>query len=147
VKAMLENLAGEHGLCWRQLGWEKRGGPCFARQVRKCRGACLGEETPEMHNLRLITALAPHRLADWPFPGRVAVKERHPDGRLDEVHVFERWSHLGTARSEDELAELSTARAPIDFDPDVYSILRTYMAKHARSVRPIDVPARYDEAA
>ena len=36
----------EHGLCWRQLGWEKRGGPCFARQVRKCRGACIGEETP-----------------------------------------------------------------------------------------------------
>ena len=28
------------------LGWEKRGGPCFARQVRKCRGACIGEETP-----------------------------------------------------------------------------------------------------
>jgi len=147
VKAMLENLAGEHGLCWRQLGWEKRGGPCFARQVRKCRGACLGEETPEMHNLRLITVLAPYRLADWPFPGRVAVKERHPEGRLDEVHVFERWSHLGTARSEDELAELSTAHAQIDFDPDVYSILRTYMARHARSVRPIDVPAHYDEAA
>ncbi len=47
VKAMLEGLAGEHGLCWRLLGWEKRGGPCFARQVRKCRGACIGEESPD----------------------------------------------------------------------------------------------------
>src|SRR5690348_8858355 len=28
VKAMLEEIAGEHGLCWRLLGWEKRGGPC-----------------------------------------------------------------------------------------------------------------------
>ena len=100
-----------------------------------------------MHNLRLITVLAPYRLADWPFPGRVAVKERHAEGLLEEVHVFERWSHLGTAHSEDELGDLSTVRAQIDFDPDVYSILRTYMARHARSVKPIEVPAKYDEAA
>jgi DNA polymerase-3 subunit epsilon len=91
--------------------------------------------------------LAGHRLADWPFPGRVAVKERHAEGRLDEVHVFERWSHLGTARSEGELGDLAAARAEIDFDPDVYSILRTYMARHAKSVRPIEVRAQYDEAA
>ncbi len=97
--------------------------------------------------MRLITVLAPYRLADWPFPGRVAVKERHPEGRLDEVHVFERWSHLGTARSEDELNDLSTARAEIDFDPDVYSILRTYIARHARSVKPLEAQAHYDEAA
>src|SRR5688572_28668560 len=32
VRQMLESLAAEHGLCWRQLGIEKRGGPCFARQ-------------------------------------------------------------------------------------------------------------------
>ena len=147
VKAMLENLAGEHGLCWRLLGWEKRGGPCFARQVRKCRGACLGEETPEMHNLRLVTALAPYKIADWPWPGRVAVREHNPDSAIVEAHVFERWSHLGTARSDDELSDFTTARAEIDFDPDVYSILKTYIAKHPRSIRPIEVPAHYDEAA
>ena len=137
VKAMLENLAAEHGLCWRLLGWEKRGGPCFARQVRKCRGACLGEETPEQHNLRLATALSPHRLLDWPWPGRVMVMERAAEGRLEEAHVFERWSHIGTARSEDEVADLATTRAEIDFDPDVYGILVSYIAKHRGSVRPL----------
>ena len=135
VKAMLEQLAGEHGLCWRQLGWEKRGGPCFARQVKKCRGACLGEETPEQHNLRLATALAPHRVADWPWPGRVVIRERHPDGRLEEAHVFERWSHVGTARSEEELADLAETRHEVDFDPDVYRILLSYVARHRHAVR------------
>lgn len=133
VRQRLEELAGEHGLCWRQLGWEKRGGPCFARQVRRCRGACIGEETPEMHHLRLATALAPHRVADWPWPGRVVVRERHPDGRFEEAHVFDRWCHLGTARSEDDLAGLAQARCEIDFDPDVYRILRAFVAKHPRS--------------
>jgi DNA polymerase-3 subunit epsilon len=134
VKAMLEQLAGEHGLCWRQLGWEKRGGPCFARQVRKCRGACLGEETPEQHNLRLATVLAPCRIAEWPFPGRVAIRERHPDGTLEEAHVFERWSHLGTARSEEELHELANARVEIDFDPDVYRLVLSHLSRHRRGV-------------
>ena len=140
AKQALESLAGEHGLCWRQLGWEKRGGPCFARQVKKCRGACIGEETPEAHNVRLATALAPYRLQDWPWEGRIIVRESHPESALEEAHVFERWSHLGTARSEEDLAALAEARCEIDFDPDVYRILVSYIAKHRGSVRPLARP-------
>jgi DNA polymerase-3 subunit epsilon len=142
AKQLLEGLAGEHGLCWRQLGWEKRGGPCFARQVRKCRGACIGEETPEQHNLRLATVLAPYRVLDWPWQGRVVVRESNAESGIEEGHVFERWSHLGTARSEEDLADLSEARAEIDFDPDIYRILVGYVAKHRGSVRPIARPVQ-----
>jgi DNA polymerase-3 subunit epsilon len=134
VKDMLEGLAGQHGLCWRQLGWEKRGGPCFARQVRRCRGACIGEETPEMHHLRLATALAPWRLADWPWRGAIVVRERHPEDRLEEAHVFDRWCHIGTVRGEEDLAALLESRVEIDFDPDIYRILRLHLAKHPASV-------------
>jgi DNA polymerase-3 subunit epsilon len=135
VKAMLEALAGEHGLCWRQLGWEKRGGPCFARQVHKCRGACLGEESPEQHNLRLATALMPHRLPDWPWPGRIAISESHPDGHVHETHVFERWSHVGSARSESDLEDLAETRVEVEFDPDIYRILTSQFAKRRGEVR------------
>ena len=146
VRALLEEIAGEEGLCWRQLGWEKRGGPCFARQVRKCRGACLGEETAEQHNLRLATALAAHRLADWPFEGRAVIRERHPDGRVEEAHVFERWSHLGTARSAEDLADLAETRVEIDFDPDVYRILVSYFARHRNAVRVLPKTTDREEA-
>jgi DNA polymerase-3 subunit epsilon len=105
--------------------------------VRKCRGACIGEETPEQHNLRVATALAPWRLAEWPWSGRVMVRERHADGRLEEAHVFDRWCHIGTARSAEELEELATTRAEITFDPDVYALLRGYIAKHGRGVTPL----------
>ena len=145
IRQLLESIAGEQGLCWRQLGWEKRGGPCFARQVRKCRGACLGEETPEQHNFRLATALAPYRVREWPFPGRVMIRESHPDGRFEEAHVFDRWCHLGTARSEDEFGDLATMRAQIDFDPDVYKIVLAFIAKRPRRVKPIPA-ARLEEA-
>jgi DNA polymerase III subunit epsilon len=144
VRRTLEALAAEHGLCWRSLGWEKRGGPCFARQVRKCRGACLGEESPEQHHLRLATALEPQRVKDWPVPGRVMVREGHPDGRFEEAHVFDRWCHVGTARSEDELEALAEARVEIDFDPDVYRILLSFFAKRPGAAKPLPL-RRYGE--
>jgi DNA polymerase III subunit epsilon len=145
VRQLLEQLAAEHGLCWRQLGWEKRGGPCFARQVKKCRGACLGEETPQQHNLRLATALCAHRVNDWPFEGRVVIRERHPDGHFEEAHVFDRWAHLGTARSEEDLSDLAEARVPVDFDPDIYRILLGYFARHRHSVRVLPRARRSEE--
>lgn len=134
VRAHLEALAGEHGLCWRLLGWEKRGGPCFARQVRRCRGACIGEETPQVHGLRLATALAPRKLRDWPWEGRALVRERSAERGLEAVHVFDRWHHVGTARDESELANLVDARVEIGFDPDVYKILLDYFNKHPQRV-------------
>jgi DNA polymerase III subunit epsilon len=141
IRQMLESIAGELGLCWRQLGWEKRGGPCFARQVKKCRGACLGEESAEQHNLRLITALAPYRVAAWPWASRVMIRERHPEGRFEEAHVFDRWCYLGTVRCEEDLSDLATARAEIDFDPDIYKILQAFIAKHPRRITAL-VPVR-----
>jgi DNA polymerase-3 subunit epsilon len=145
IRELLESIAAEEGLCWRQLGWEKRGGPCFARQVKKCRGACLGEETPEQHNLRLASALAGYRVGEWPWAGRVMIRESHPDGRFEEAHVFDRWCHLGTARSEDELMDLASVRAEIDFDPDIYKIMQSFIAKHPRRIKPLPA-AQLEEA-
>ncbi len=137
VRQSLEALAAEHGLCWRQLGWEKRGGPCFARQVRKCRGACIGEETPEQHHLRLATALAPYRVRDWPWPGRVVVREGSAETGREEAHVFDRWCHVGTARCAQEVEDLASARVEIEFDPDVYKILVSFISRHPSAVKPL----------
>ena len=138
VRAMLEGIAAEHGLCWRMLGWETRGGPCFARQVKKCRGACLGEETVEAHNVRLATALAKHRVAEWPWRGPIAIREQHADARFAEAHVFDRWCHVGSARNDDALEELARTRVTIDFDPDVYRILSAHLRKHPYAVLELE---------
>jgi DNA polymerase-3 subunit epsilon len=147
VKQALEGLAADHGLCWRQLGWEKRGGPCFARQVKKCRGACIGEESPEQHHLRLMLALSAHRVSDWPWPGRIVMRERDAEGRFEEAHVFDRWCHVGTARCEAELEQLLEARIDIEFDPDVYAIVRSFTAKHRARVMVARRPRITEDAA
>jgi DNA polymerase-3 subunit epsilon len=65
------------------------------------------------------------------------VRERHPEGRFEEAHVFDRWCHVGTARSAEELDDIAGARVDIDFDPDIYSLLRAQFARHPYGVVPL----------
>jgi DNA polymerase-3 subunit epsilon len=107
--------------------------------VKKCRGACIGEEAPEQHHLRLLTALGPCRVREWPWAGRIFVRERNAESGLEEAHVFDRWTHVGTARTAGELDDLFQARAEIEFDPDIYKILVGFIAKHPGAVRVVPV--------
>jgi DNA polymerase III subunit epsilon len=153
ARRALTALAREAGLCLKALGLEAGAGSCFAYQLGRCNGACLGEEPLRRHAARLKTAFAAERLRPWPFEGPVGVRERGPDGR-SQVHVFEDWRHLATVSSDEELGELdglgervSSRRAP--FDLDVYRILCRHM-RRARAmswVRLGRAPARAARAA
>ena len=121
----LANIARAHSLCSKVLGFEQGPGSCFAYQVGKCRGACVGGEPILLHGMRLQLALSSLKLKSWPFPGRIALQE----GR-SECHVLEQWSYLGTARSDEELAELAGRSLQPIFDVDVYRILVRYLGKN-----------------
>ncbi|MDP9064624.1 MAG: exonuclease domain-containing protein [Pseudomonadota bacterium] len=121
----LAQMAAAHGLCLKVLGIEDGPGSCVAYQNGRCKGACAGTEASIAHRLRTFAALAGLKIARWPFPGRVALKE----GRT-EHHVVDRWRYLGTARCAAELAELCAMPMPTGFDVDVYRILRRYLTKH-----------------
>lgn len=123
----LRELAGEHGLCLKRLGLEQGKGACFNRQIKRCKGVCMGKESPQQHDLRLKTALAVLKLRAWPFPGRIAIRER------DEWHLFETWCYLGTAKSEADLHEAAQTRFETAFDLDTYRILRRELEKRAAS--------------
>jgi DNA polymerase-3 subunit epsilon len=127
----LSDIARAQQLCRKVLGLEQSAGSCFAYQLGKCRGACVGKEATVLHGMRLSLALSSLRLKAWPFPGRIALRERGGGGQTD-LHVCEAWSYLGTAHDEEELAELSAApRAPA-FDADVYRILVRHFGDRAK---------------
>ena len=130
----LRELAAEHGLCLKRLGLEQGKGPCFNHQLKRCKGFCVGKESPARHDLRLKTALAVLKLRAWPFPGRIAIRERDESGGRCEWHLFDNWCHLGTAKSEAELHEAAQTRFDAAFDLDTYRILRRELEKRAGSV-------------
>ncbi len=90
------------GGCW--VG--ERGGPCFARQIRKCRGASWAR-SPR----RRTTCASPRRSRRSAFPtgpsGSRGDRRARRHARIEEAHVIDRWRHLGTARDDDELRALA----------------------------------------
>ncbi len=136
ARKALSDIARASQLCLKVLGLEESEGSCFALQVGKCRGACIGKEPPILHAMRVKLALSALKIKSWPFPGRIALRERAigaflPDGtRGGEFHVLDRWLYLGSAGSEEELASLSLRPVFPAFDVDVYKILQRYFSNH-----------------
>ena len=144
MRATLRELAVEHRLCALRLGLERRAaGPCFARQLRRCDGVCVGEESPEAHDARAASALSRLAIARWPLDGAALVRERSSDGERVDVHLIRDWCWLGTARDDGELAALAQAPQRPDFDPDVTRLLLRRYREGALPLVPfgIDQPA------
>jgi DNA polymerase-3 subunit epsilon len=124
ARKALTDIARAQQLCLKVLGLEQSEGSCFAMQVGKCKGACVDKEAPILHAMRLQLALSALKIKSWPFPGRIALREK------GEYHVLDRWLYLGSARSEEDLEALRAREAGGGFDVDVYRILLRYFSNH-----------------
>ncbi len=118
AKRVLQELARTHQLCHALLELEKvkPGKPCFAHQLQQCKGACVGREPVSFHSARLMAALGKLRVAPWPFAGPAWIREG------DEVHLVDRWRHIGTVAGDADLQDLLDTPLPA-FDQDNYRIL------------------------
>ena len=139
ARETLRYLAAEHALCWTALGLERRPGPCFARQIKRCAGACVGAESPEAHAARLGLALATCAIPAWPAAGMAALREPSATGERVDVHVLRDWCWLGTARDEGELARIIEAPPRPAFDIDIAKLL---LRRHKAGTLPLlPIPA------
>ena len=123
----LRELATEKLLCLKRLGFEKGPGPCFAYQLKRCKGCCVSAETVLSHDFRLFEALASLKIKNWPFKGKIGFREQHsPSGRED-IHVFDHWCYLGTVSREEALQDFSGRHGDLSFDADTYKILSRFL--------------------
>jgi hypothetical protein len=122
----LRRLARREGLCARVLGLEGGRGPCFQYQLRRCRGACAGEEPAAAHNDRLRAVLAGQRLTAWPFEGGILLEERAarplPGQPRRQWHAVRDWSYQGSFTRRDS-ARRAAGAPPGAVDRDAYHIL------------------------
>jgi DNA polymerase-3 subunit epsilon len=140
AETALRALAETHELCLVMLGLESRtqsDKPCFAHQLRRCHGACVGKEPVAHHQERLENALASLKVKTWPYADAVGLVETGADGRQD-VHVVNNWCWLGTARSEDAVrGMLDDAPVRPGFDIDTYRILLRALTSGQVQVREL----------
>jgi DNA polymerase-3 subunit epsilon len=130
ARELLRSTAAAHRLCWRRLELERRApGPCFARQLRRCAGACVGAEPLDAHDARVAAVLAPYAIPGWPVAGIAIVLEASASRERVDAHLMRDWCWLGTARDDCELARLLDAPPPPSFDFDVARLL---LGRHAK---------------
>ena len=118
----LRAIADAHGLCPVILKLEKAqpGKPCFAHQVKRCSGACIGLVTIAEHTAQLQQAFASLAIAPWPFDGPIAFCE----GSV--FHVLNGWAYLGMAADFEAALALAVTQRP--FDHDVYRLMTRRLA-------------------
>ena len=127
----LLRLSRRHSLCHAMLGIPlSRGVRCSACDDG---GRACGVRTQRLrHLVECFVALRSLRIAPWPFPGPIVVRERR------DLHVFDDWRHLGTMNTESEVLEATTSARPGDFDEAVYAcLLRSVARIPADRIRPL----------
>jgi DNA polymerase-3 subunit epsilon len=134
----LRKLADEHGLCLQQVGLEKGRGPCFAYQLKKCKGACCGEEPEIKHRQRLLDALLPLRLQAWPYPGAIGIREYQEETGKTDIHVIDHWCYLGKAQSVEELDDFALPDA-LHLDKDFYRLCLRQLKKEPQVIDIVGV--------
>ena len=126
ARTTLAMLAAEHHLCMKVLGLERRrraepaDSPCFAFQVRRCLGACCGQEEPAAHWQRVRNAIAPLGLPAWPYDGQVELVETDPLSARKAVFALHDW----------RLVEDGSIGP---FDHEVFRIVRPYIEGRKRN--------------
>lgn len=134
----LRKIADLSHLCLKALGLEPgRTGPCFAYQLRRCKGVCCGQEPAEIHALRVQQALMAHQLNVWPYRGKIGIEEYNLENDLHQIHVFEHWVYLGVAENDEALQALRTQTTALKFDLDTYKLLLKMLAQKKTRVRDL----------
>lgn len=135
----LRELAQNHTLCPKLLGLEKAKGACFNYQIKKCKGACAGKEPIEIYNLRLEMAIAGLRYKNWPYKGKIAIKEVCPETDRQDFHIIDQWCYLGTVNSVTDLDEEKSSKQDHIFDLDIYKLLVKFLLGKSKDIELINL--------
>ncbi len=133
AKTSLLTIVKTFDLCPKLCGLEKAKGACFSYQLGRCKGACVGKESSESYNRRLLLAFEHKRIQSWPYPGPVVVYELSPDAPSRSGFIVDQWSIIGKITQEEDYAPIVTQYESI-FDYDSYKILRAFMTQRGTTV-------------
>jgi excinuclease Cho len=119
AQSRLRTLADTHNLCLGLLGLEKAGHRgCFGWQLKRCLGACVGHESREVHDQRLLSSLQALKVHAWPYPGPIDLVEQR--GEWTQRHRIDDWRFMGTWCSR---TRQFSPDEQSGFDLDIYKIL------------------------
>jgi DNA polymerase-3 subunit epsilon len=134
AKTSLVTIIKTFDLCPKLCGIEKAQGACFSYQLGKCKGACIGKESREVYNRRVLLAFEHKRIQTWPYDGPVIVQEiAAADAVNANGFIVDQWSIIGKISQEEDFEPTITHYEAI-FDYDAYKILRSFMTQRSVNI-------------
>jgi len=130
AKTQLELLTRVFSLCPKLMGIEKTKGACFSYSLGRCKGACIGKESPQSYNRRFEIALQRNKLDSWPYEAAVAVPLDMEGGGV----VINNWMIQGFY-SAGEINQLESV--DMTFDVDEYKIIRQFLRENIGRITPL----------
>lgn len=131
TRNFLQKLVEEYALCPKFCNLQSTPSACFNHQVRKCRGACMGRETPNAYNERVEQAIKKVRMALQSF--LIVEKGRDEDESALVLVEDGEYKGFGFMGKENALISFEDAKEfilPHKDNRDVQRILHAYFNKN-----------------
>ncbi len=137
AKEYLTTIARTYRLCPKLLRLDRSRTSCFWYHLKRCSGACVGEEDRSAYNARVEEAFAARRLKAWPFDGGVVFEERSVDAQRRELFYVDQWCLVASHQIVNG-ERVYHLRGDHRFDYDSYKILYDFLTnpsnRHAITV-------------
>jgi DNA polymerase III subunit epsilon len=136
-RQFIGDIIRDFGLCPKLMGLEKTSGACFSYQLKRCSGACRGQEAAAAYNARLLSAFEGRRLQDWPFGSPVMIAEKTDADALSSI-VVDKWCVVANISQQPDCEPVVNLQDKM-FDLDTYKILRSFLSSkaHKLSIKPV----------
>lgn len=140
AREALKWTARQAQLCFRALGLErgKTDAPCFAYQLGRCQGACVGEEGGRAHSARVERELVASTRVQWQHDGPLALVEG--DAAAPTIHVFAQGFYFGRVSDWAEVVR-QLAYPPQAFDIDLYRLVSSVLTTRGKGCQVVRVEA------
>ena len=130
AKKSLEETTRVFQLCPKLMGLEKAKEACFSYSLGKCKGSCVGKESPELYNRRFELAMEHSRLKSWPFDTPISL----PVNTKGEQVIIKNWMVQGYV---DETGEVVYDAQDPNFDMDEYKIIQRFIRENRQFISAI----------
>lgn len=144
AQKVLDDIIKDNKLCQsiNTAAAEGKISPCFARQLKRCKGACESQESAALYNLRLQLATQPFQCIAWPYKGPIAIIEENPPFNIVSISYIDQWAclrsiTLNTDSQDLQQSLLSATELQVlerVFDKDMYHVIKNTLKQDVRII-------------
>ncbi len=131
ARVIVSKMIERHWLCQKLCGMYDTDGACFHYEIRQCNGACIGKESPDQYNKRVMKALS----AFYYQQKNILIIDKGRDRDERSVVQIENGKYIGfgflsTTGTYLQLEDIRDCIRLYEDNRDVQQIIRTYLNTH-----------------